>query len=169
VTVRHTELTVGYRVPAAILDVANRLLPHAAPTVTPARSVREGGDPPLMLKVDSGGVAGAVVSEVQASVERTASVAVVAVEATMDSIEQAMTEADIPVDRVGGSGLPGRDAVTIVSPQAVKGLEFDSVIVVEPADIAALDSGLRHLYVSMTRAVQHLGVVHALPLPPELS
>lgn len=168
VTVRHTELTVGYRVPAAILDVANRLLPHAAPTVTPARSVREGGDPPLMLEVAADRLAAAVVSEVQASVERTASVAVVAVEAIMDHLEQAMTAADIPVDRVGGSGLPGRDAVAIVSPQAVKGLEFDAVIVVEPAAIAALDSGLRHLYVSMTRAVQHLGVVHAMPLPPEL-
>ena len=49
--VRLTELTVGYRVPAAILDVANRLLPEAAPGVTPARSVRPGGDPPLILAV----------------------------------------------------------------------------------------------------------------------
>jgi DNA helicase IV len=55
--------------------------------------------------------------------------------------------------------------VALVSPAAVKGLEFDAVVVVEPADIAALDHGLRHLFVSLTRAVQHLGVVHAKPLP----
>ncbi|MGB5755546.1 MAG: ATP-binding domain-containing protein, partial [Acidimicrobiales bacterium] len=58
--------------------------------------------------------------------------------------------------------------VALVAPQAVKGLEFDAVVVIEPAAIADLDSGLRHLYVSMTRAVQHLGVVHTRPLPVEL-
>ena len=44
----------------------------------------------------------------------------------------------------------------------------DAVVVVEPAAIAELPNGLRHLYVALTRAVQHLGVVHARPLPPEL-
>ncbi|MEM9655780.1 MAG: ATP-binding domain-containing protein, partial [Actinomycetota bacterium] len=169
VTVRHTELTVGYRVPAAILDVANRLLPHAAPTVTPARSVRDGGDPPLMLEVATADLAGAVVSEVQALAARTASVAVVGTETALDEVRTALAEAGVAADQVGGAGLPGRDAVALVTAPAVKGLEFDAVVVVEPADIAAMDSGLRHLYVSMTRAVQHLGVVHTKPLPPELA
>ncbi|MEM7273918.1 MAG: ATP-binding domain-containing protein [Actinomycetota bacterium] len=168
VEVHHTELTVGYRVPAAILDVANRLLPHAAPTVTPAVSVRLGGEPPLVLATDEAGLAAAVVSEVRAAAERTASVAVVAVDQAMPAIEAAMVEAGVAVDRVGRSGLPGRDAVAIVSPLAVKGLEFDAVVVVEPAAIAQLEHGLRHLYVAMTRAVKHLGIVHAGPLPPEL-
>ena len=169
VSVHHTELTVGYRVPAAILDVANRLLPEAAPGVTPAVSVRAGGDPPLVLATDTDGLTEAVVSEVRELIARTASVAVVAVEATMETMVPALEAADIAVDRVGRSGLPGKEAVAIVAPAAVKGLEFDAVVVVEPADIAELEHGLRHLYVSMTRAVQHLGVVHTRPLPPALT
>ncbi|MEL6983536.1 MAG: ATP-binding domain-containing protein, partial [Actinomycetota bacterium] len=168
VTTRVAELTVGYRLPASILDVANRLLPHAAPTVTPAESVRQGGDPPLVLPVDPDGLGPAVASEVRALVERTASVAVVVEESGMEALEAALTDAGVAVDRVGRSGLPGRDAVALVSPLAVKGLEFDAVVVVEPAAIAATDSGLRHLFVSLTRAVQHLGIVHSTPLPPEL-
>ncbi len=162
------ELTVGYRVPAAILDVANRLLPEAAPGVTPARSVRAGGDPPLILPVPADELIGAVVEEVAALRDRTASVAVVAVDARLGPIIEALQARAIPADRVGGAGLPGHDAVALVTPAAVKGLEFDAVVVIEPAEIVELDAGLRHLYVSMTRAVQHLGIVHADPLPAAL-
>jgi DNA helicase IV len=163
------ELTVGYRLPASILDVANQLLPHAAPSVSPARSVREGGDPPLILSVGDGELGSATASEVRALVERTVSVAVIVEDELMADIERALTESGLAVDRVGGAGLPGRDAVAVVSPTGVKGLEFDAVVVVEPALIAGRDSGLRHLFVSLTRAVQHLGVVHTRPLPPELA
>ena len=69
---------------------------------------------------------------------------------------------------MGTAGLPGSDAVVVLGPATAKGLEFDAVVVVEPAEVAALDNGLRHLYVAMTRAVQHLGIVHAQPLPPAL-
>lgn len=169
VSVRNSELTVGYRVPAAILDVANRLLAEAAPEVTPARSVREGGDPPLVVRVDEPNLAGAVVSEVTALRERTASVAVVALDHRLETLERALEAAGLPADRVGGAGLPGHDAVALVTPAAVKGLEFDAVVVVEPSEVAGLDSGLRHLYVAMTRAVQHLGIVHAEPLPELLA
>ena len=163
------ELTVGYRVPAAILDVANRLLPEAAPDVTPARSVRAGGDPPLVLSVGGDRITSSTVREVAALRERTASVAVVGLEERLDDIGSALAAEGIPADRVGGAGLPGHDAVALVTPAAVKGLEFDAVVVLEPAEIVELDSGLRHLYVSMTRAVQHLGIVHAEPLPAALN
>jgi DNA helicase IV len=166
--VRMAELTVGYRLPASILDVANRLLPHAAPSVTPAVSVRQGGDPPLVLAVSDGELGSATAAEVRALVDRTASVAVVAVDDLLGPLEEALAGAGLQVDRVGRSGLPGRDAVALVSPLAVKGLEFDAVVVVEPAAIVDEDSGLRHLFVALTRAVQHLGLVHARPLPVEL-
>ena len=166
--VRQAELTVGYRLPASILDVANRLLPHAAPSVTPAVSVRQGGDPPLVLAVSDDELGSATAAEVRALVDRTASVAVVAVDDLLGPLGEALTEAGLQVDRVGRSGLPGRDAVALVSPLAVKGLEFDAVVVVEPAAIVDEDSGLRHLFVALTRAVQHLGLVHARPLPVEL-
>jgi DNA helicase IV len=165
VTAQLAELTVGYRVPAAILEVANRLLPEAAPGVTPASAVRDGGDPPLIVAVDGDRLTATVLAEVTALRERTASVAVVALEERLAGLATSLTAAGVPADRVGGAGLPGSDAVALVTPQVVKGLEFDAVVVVEPAEITALDAGFRHLYVAMTRAVQHLGIVHAQPLP----
>jgi DNA helicase IV len=71
-------------------------------------------------------------------------------------------------------GLLERDAmtrpITIVPAPAAKGLEFDAVVVVEPAAIASDDRrGLRLLYVAMTRPIQHLSIVHAQPLPAPLS
>lgn len=168
--VTETELTVGYRVPASILDVANRLLAEAAPEVTPARSVRLGGDPPLILAAaDDAAMAEAVVTEAQALQQRVGSVAVVAEAQRLDGLQVALTEAGVAADRVGGEGLPGHEAVALVDPATVKGLEFDAVVVVEPGEIAATDNGLRHLYVAMTRAVQHLGLVHTTPLPAALT
>jgi DNA helicase IV len=65
------------------------------------------------------------------------------------------------------SPLP--DTVLVVSPPEAKGLEFDAVVVVEPALFAAGGAaGLRLLYIALTRAVQELTVVHAAPLPPAL-
>jgi DNA helicase IV len=61
------------------------------------------------------------------------------------------------------------EQVTLLAPPAAKGLEFDAVVVVEPGRIVDEEpNGYRILYVALTRAVQHLGVVHADPLPPEL-
>ena len=70
-------------------------------------------------------------------------------------------------------GMLERDAmarpITLVPAPAAKGLEFDAVVVVEPAAIAGEDRrGLRLLYVAMTRPIQHLSVVHARPLPAPL-
>ena len=61
-------------------------------------------------------------------------------------------------------------AITLVPAPAAKGLEFDAVVVVEPAAIAGGDTrGLRLLYVALTRPIQHLSVVYALPLPEPLA
>ncbi len=70
-------------------------------------------------------------------------------------------------------GLLERDAmsrpVTIVPAPAAKGLEFDAVVVVEPAVIAAEGPrGLRLLYVALTRPIQHLSVIAGRPLPAAL-
>ncbi len=168
--VQVTHLTVGYRVPAAILEVANRLLVEAAPSVTPARSVRPGGRAPSVVSATDGeGLANGVIEEVRALSDKRHSVAVIAPETLVDEVLGWLLGADIACDRVGGSGLPGRDAVAVLDPRAAKGLEFDAVVVVEPGVIAAADAGLRHLYVAMTRAVQYLGLVHRTPLPPLLA
>ncbi len=165
---RVVELTVGYRVPAAILDLANRLLPVAAPEITPTRSIRPGGTNPLIVSTDAESLAATVVAEIEALRSQTESLAVVAVHAQLDAIESALADAGIPHHRVERGGLPGATAVAVIDPDQVKGLEFDAVIVVEPAAIAELDSGLLRLYVAMTRPVQHLGIVHTRPLPEPL-
>jgi DNA helicase IV len=58
--------------------------------------------------------------------------------------------------------------VPLLEPRRAKGLEFDHVVVVEPALISGHEQGLRELYVALTRATKTLVVLHARPLPPEL-
>ncbi len=69
-----------------------------------------------------------------------------------------------------GSGEPDLDAPVVVLPvSAAKGLEFDAVVLVEPAELVAESPrGLNDLYVALTRATQRLTVVHRAPLPPVL-
>lgn len=147
---RRVDLDLGYRVPAAIVDVANRLLAEAAPDVEPCRSVRRDGRPPRFVAVGAtDGLATEVARIVADLARRHASVGVVA-----------------PDDVTASWGpLSG----TLLAPRDAKGLEFDAVVVVEPSAIAAGTArGLRLLYVAMTRAVQELVVVHARSLPPAL-
>jgi DNA helicase IV len=150
-----TELDLGYRVPAPIIDFANRLLPEAAPDVRPSRSVREAGEPPSIIRVD-----GDMTSVVQEMVEELAA---------------RWTSVGVIVPDDAGvllETLP--EGVTVVSPPEAKGLEFDAVIVVEPAKFVPATgdehrAGLRLLYVALTRAVQTLTIVHREPLPPALT
>jgi DNA helicase IV len=62
------------------------------------------------------------------------------------------------------------ERVTVIPASLCKGLEFDHVVLVEPAEIVAGEPlGLRRLYVALTRAVSRLTVLHDRPLPPELA
>jgi DNA helicase IV len=151
------ELTVGYRVPAAVLDWANRLLSDAAPGVTPARSVRAGGRAP--------------------GVEAVPTLEAVAAAAARLAGERAGEHTSVGLDAPAAvrALLPALDGhVQVVAPAEAKGLEFDAVVVAEPALVVAAAgpdraAGLRLLYVALTRAVQRLDVVHAEPLPPALT
>jgi DNA helicase IV len=152
-----TELDLGYRVPAPIIDFANQLLPEAAPDVRPTRSVRESGPAPEIVLVDRDEELAPVVQRiVDELAARWTSVGVVIPEGTGVVLE---------------SVAPG---VTVVSPPEAKGLEFDAVVVVEPAKFVPATgdehrAGLRLLYVALTRAVQTLTIVHREPLPPPLT
>ncbi|HET6952264.1 MAG TPA: ATP-binding domain-containing protein [Acidimicrobiales bacterium] len=160
---QRADLDVGYRVPAAIMDMANGLLATAAPDVTPCRSVRAAGRPPGFVAVpgDSAGdsadaLAGAVGEAVSRLVDTYTTVGVVVPADLRPAVRRAVAAHD--------------GAVTLLDPPEAKGLEFDAVVVVEPEGIAgATARGLRLLYVALTRAVQELVVVHAAPLPADLA
>jgi DNA helicase IV len=166
---RVAELELGYRVPAPVLELANRLLPFAAPGVRPSRSVRATGAPPSVERCATPEeMPAAVIVAVSGARRHERSVGVVAPDAHLDAIADALRAG--AVDFADGRKVAGlSDAVTLVPPASAKGLEFDSVIVVEPAEIAAIgEHGLRLLYIALTRAVRTLTLVHAADLPAPL-
>jgi hypothetical protein len=169
-------LTTGFRVPAAVLSLANRLLPALATGVPPAVSLRRDGTLAIMQVPD---LAAAVVSQVASAMAVEGSIAVIAADADVGPLHAALA-ADLGENQVDMSefGLnkskiddPGRAAarVTVLPASLAKGLEFDHVIAVEPAAIVAGEKrGLHRLYVVLTRAVSRLTVLHSRPLPPSL-
>jgi DNA helicase IV len=156
-------LTAGYRVPGSVLQVANRLLPHIADGVPPATSIRAGSDALRFAARDQ------LVTEVARLLGQPGSLAVIVADAARDATAEQLRAAGIAVDVDEADGV---ERVSVVAAGVAKGLEFDSVLVVEPAAIVAAEAtrtvGLRRLYVVLTRAVSHLTVLHDDPLPPEL-
>jgi DNA helicase IV len=160
---RHVTLTVNYRTPAEIMDVANRLLAVAAPDVTPTRSVRSTGTAPEFRRVDD--LVGEAVDAARAAVAAGGTVAVIAPARLHAGITSALSD----VGAVADSPEALDAAVGVLDAGAAKGLEFDHVVVVEPAELVAADrAGLRLLYVTLTRATRTLRVLHAAPLPEAL-
>lgn len=155
-------LTAGYRVPGEVLAVANRLLPHIAAGVPAATSVRAGAG---ALRFAA---AGELRAELRRALQAPGSVGVIVPDADAAHTLELLRADGLP------AGLPDTDQrVTVVPAAAAKGLEFDSVVLLEPARIVAAEAsrpaGLRRLYVVLTRAVSRLAVVHDEPLPPELA
>jgi DNA helicase IV len=160
---RRDELTLGYRAPGQVLDLASKLLPVAAPTVRPTRSIRRGTRVPRLLEVDHAHLLVESLREAIGLADEGFLVGLVVPTAQLTAMSTL-------VRGKGDVGLLERDGmerpVTVVVAPAVKGLEFDAAVVVEPAAIAGDDArGLRLLYVAMTRPIQHLSLVHADPLP----
>ncbi|HEY6053056.1 MAG TPA: ATP-binding domain-containing protein, partial [Gaiellaceae bacterium] len=151
------ELRHAYRVPAEIMELALPLLAEIAPEVEAPIAYRTGGDPPRLLRVEEGELLEAALRETAALVPLEGLLAVIAPPSLAASIPHghAFSELEVPV-------LTAREA---------KGLEFDHVVVIEPAAIAdeAGEQGLRELYVALTRPTKTLVVVHARPLPAALN
>ncbi|MFD5241060.1 HelD family protein [Streptomyces tendae] len=157
-------LTTGFRVPKKVVGLANRLLERLDVDVPPARSLR--GDGELTLREAApGAVPEAVVDAVRRALTREGSVGVVAADPDVPGLRAALEAAGIAA--AGPEALGAR--VAVVPASVVKGLEYDHVVAVEPAEIAAAEEpggrGLHRLYVVLTRAVSRLDVVHAWPLP----
>lgn len=138
----YRSLSVNYRTPAEIMSVAAALLAEFAPGVRPPDSVRATGFQPWSRRVTDDELASAVEEFVR---------------------DEAGREGTSVV--IGPPGVPGA-----VPPSETKGLEFDAVLVVEPARIVAEGPrGVAELYVALTRATQRLGVLHVGPVPATLS
>jgi len=161
------ELTMGYRLPGAVLTFANQLLARAAPGVAPSRSVRADGDRPDLHRVEAGELVEQVASRAVDLVKELATVAVIAMPGRVAEIEAAIEALGVVLAEPG-EVEPDRPIVVVPAPLA-KGLEFDGVIVVEPDEIAGSGpNGVRLLFVALTRAVQHLAIAYSSNLPAEL-
>ncbi|MDG3013631.1 ATP-binding domain-containing protein [Speluncibacter jeojiensis] len=145
------ELTVNYRTPSEIMDVATGVLERIAPEQTPPRSIRSSGRLPWARKVRP--------------------------DEHLDALRAALAE--VPAGRLSAVLVPNGTVddyreltageVSVLTVGQAKGLEFDAVFIVEPQAIVDESSrGLNDLYVALTRATQQLGIVHSLDLPPVL-
>ena len=151
-------LTRGYRVPGEVLDYANRLLPAIAPGLPAATAVRRGTG---SLRIRADGPLPEVVRELAAT---PGSIGVVCADAAVPEVAGALVAAGLPATVLGDDGDAG--PLAVVPATLAKGLEFDAVVVVDPAAIAAAEPrGLHRLYVVLTRAVSTLVVLHAGDLP----
>jgi DNA helicase IV len=157
-------LTTGFRVPAAVLALANRLLPALGVDVPQPVSLRRDGLLEVRAVADP---AAAAVAEVGRALAYEGSVGVIVADADAAALVAALRTAGVPV--AAGDDLDARERVTVMPATLAKGLEYDHVVVVEPAAIVAAEPrGLHRLYVVLTRAVSRLTVVHREPLPDPL-
>jgi DNA helicase IV len=154
-----TPLTTGFRVPREIIGLANRLLGQLDVDVPPARSMRGDGELTVREVPD---VLTAAVGAVRAALEREGSIGVIAADGAAGRLRAALAAAGI---EAADPDEPGA-RVTVLPASLAKGLEYDHVVAVEPAEIAEAERrGPHRLYVVLTRAVSRLDVLHSRPLP----
>ncbi|GAA3061054.1 AAA family ATPase [Streptomyces glomeratus] len=162
------ELTAGFRVPTDVITYASRLLPHIAPGLTPVASVRENpGFFDMRTVTDAADVVAACVE----SLRHEGSTGLIAADARIPVLAEALAAAGIGY--LGpGEETTGQTRLTLVPASLAKGLEYDYVVLDEPQAVVDGEpderTGLRRLYVALTRAVSGLIVTHAAPLPPQL-
>lgn len=142
-----------------------RLLPAIAPDLAPPQALRSSGHEVAVAAAGERDLPARTVDAVRAAAEAGLVGVVVA-----RSVRQAVTEA---LDAAGVAWAaelrPNGEPVVVLAPDEAKGLEFDAVVVVEPAALVEeSDHGLRALFVALTRCTDRLALVHARPLPPEL-
>ncbi|XVV13008.1 HelD family protein [Actinoplanes sp. CA-131856] len=160
-------LTVGFRVPAVVVELANRLLPALGVNVPEAVSLRRDGDLVIVPVAEPSDLDAETLAEVTAALTQEGSVAVIAADTAVDRLRGHLTAAGI--EHATPDDVDSEARVTVVPATVVKGLEYDHVVVHEPADIVAAEpKGLNRLYVVLTRAVSRLSVVHAKALPDPL-
>ena len=114
-----------------------------------------------------------LVSTVHDSALRPGSIGVIVADAQVPDVARALSRKGIEHGLLGADHGDVQHQVDVVPASVAKGLEFDRVVVVEPSAIAAAEpderTGLRRLYVILTRAVSELTVLHAQDLPEQLA
>ena len=168
---RVAALTVNYRTPAEIMGVAGAVLEAAGVAgVSTPRSVRATGRAPEVRATSAVGLAdevAAVAGFEQQAVDG-GTVAVIGPTDMLAALAAALEAAALPWGEPERTGLSA--PITLLDVPSAKGLEFDSVVVVEPAAIAGSGAPrLRALYVALTRTTRRLVIVHAAPLPEALA
>jgi hypothetical protein len=183
-TTRLVELTVSYRTPAEVIAVAEKVLAVAAPEITPPRPVRQSGFSPRIIAASRSGLADAVALATRQEVAAVAPgrVAVLGPAVMLPELSRALSDAGLdPTDPRDPRGDGLAASLVLLPADETNGLEFDAVVVVEPALVAAVGDdvageqppvattrGLRTLYVALTRPTRRLAIVHAEPLPVAL-
>jgi superfamily I DNA/RNA helicase len=164
-------LTVNYRTPAEIMAVAADVLATVAEGLEPPRSVREAGTAPWHMELDPAELPTRLpeVVAAEAAAVGDGKLAVVVPAAQAPELGRLLAAA-LPA-ATAAQGPAVLDApVAVLTPTQAKGLEFDAVVVVEPAEIlGGSPRGGNDLYVALTRATARLGVVHTGPLPAALA
>jgi DNA helicase IV len=195
---RLDRLTINYRTPAEIMAVASDVLAKIDADVDMPMSVRETGTTPWRQEVKEDELADQVAAAAaeEAAGAGGGNVAVLVPPALLGEVSQAVAAAlraganghrpggpgpdaaspdGASPDSTGPDGAADRDGpdldeqVVVLTVSQAKGLEFDSVLIADPAQILGESPrGLSDLYVAMTRATQRLGVVHPGPVPEVL-
>ncbi|MGW7817303.1 HelD family protein [Streptomyces puniciscabiei] len=163
------ELTAGFRVPTDVIAYASRLLKHIAPGLTPVASVREN---PGFFEVRTITDTCEVVSACEELLGNEGSTGLIAADARVPALAEALTAAGISY-LAPGEETTRETRLTLVPASLAKGLEYDYVVLDEPQAVVDGEpderTGLRRLYVALTRAVSGLIVTHSAPVPAQLA
>ncbi|MEU0398957.1 UvrD-helicase domain-containing protein [Streptomyces sp. NPDC006197] len=163
------ELTAGFRVPREVIAYASRLLPHMSPGLAAVESVREN---PGSLSVRSAEELDTeVVAACVEALTHEGSIGLIAADARIAPLAEALAAAGLAY-LSPGEETTAESRLTLVPASLAKGLEYDYVVLDEPAAVVDGEpderTGLRRLYVALTRAVSGLTVVHSAPIPEQL-
>jgi DNA helicase IV len=163
------ELTAGFRVPTDVIGYASQLLPHIAPGLAPVRSIREN---PGFFEVRTAREVTEVAAACEELLRNEGSVGLIAADARIPALAEALTAAGLPY-LAPGEETTRQTRLTLVPASLAKGLEYDYVVLDEPQAVVDGEpderTGLRRLYVALTRAVSGLIITHAAPLPRQLA
>ncbi|GAA0627135.1 HelD family protein [Streptomyces crystallinus] len=166
------ELTAGFRVPREVIAYASRLLPSISPGLAPVESVRETPGSLAVRASDPAELDADVLAACREALEHEGSIGLIAADARIPVLAGALTAAGLAfLDP--GEETTAASRLTLVPASLAKGLEYDYVVLDEPSAVVDGEpderTGLRRLYVALTRAVSGLTVCHASALPEQLA